>query len=127
MSAEGPHGRISLNILRSESAPHAFIVLIALIAKHRSLGDGRFSRLRFETGRIQTWSEEPSAGRVLEDIARAIPSARVCGVRTHIDDDSIEGYTVTIEVDGLMNEGRLLPLEQLMCEALTFWQSRLPE
>lgn len=110
--------------LRSESPAHAFIVLIALIAKHRGLRDGRFAHLRIETGRVQMWSEDASGRRILEDIARVIPSARVVNIQTRIDDDQIEGYVVTIEAEGLMQDGRLAPLEQLMKEALSFWQAR---
>ena len=71
------------------------------------------------------WSEDASGQRVLEDIARVIPSARVVNVRTQIDDDQIEGYVVTIEAEGLMQDGRLAHIEQLMNEALWFWQARL--
>lgn len=111
--------------LRSESAAHGFITLIALVAKHRRLGDGRFSHLRFETGQIQFWSEDPSANHLLEEIRRATPSARIVTVRAHIEDDQIEGYAVTVEIDGLMHEGKLIPIETVMREALSFWRMRL--
>ncbi|MEZ5443196.1 MAG: hypothetical protein R3F15_17110 [Lysobacterales bacterium] len=111
--------------LRSESTAHAFVVLIALIAKHRRLRDGRFSRLRFEAGRIEVWSEEPTPNSILQYISDAMPSAEVVSVRTNIDDDEIAGYSVTIDLHGLTREGRLIPLETVMREALESWRERL--
>lgn len=111
--------------LRSESAAHSFIVLIALVAKHRRIGDKRFSGLRFDRGRIQVWTEDPTPERTLEQIRRVTPSARVAGVRTELDDDQIVGYQVAVEVDGLSHGGALVPLERVMQDAMAFWKARI--
>jgi len=113
--------------LRAESASHAFIVLIALIAKHRRLRDGRFPKVRIENGQLRAWTEDPTPVRLLESLRRVVPSATLRSIRTHIDDDQIEGYTVTVDVNGLVQGGRLVPLEQVMNDALAFWELRLPQ
>jgi len=112
--------------LRSQSPAHAFMALIALVAKHRRLNDGRFSKLRIENGEIQFWTEDPTPDSLMNDLQRVVPSARIKTIRTHIDDDQIEGYTVIIDVVGLMHEGKLLPVDAVMMQALDFWQARLP-
>lgn len=112
--------------LRSQSPAHAFMALIALVAKHRRVNDGRFSKLRIENGLIQFWTEEPTPDSLMDDLQRVVPSARIKTITTHIDDDLIEGYTVIVEVVGVMHEGKLLPVEDVMMQALDFWEERLP-
>jgi hypothetical protein len=111
--------------LRSDSSPHAFIVLIALVAKHRRLGDRRFSELRFEKGGLRIWTDSATPDQALREIERLIPSARVVSVQTEVDDDTIVGYTVTVDFEGFAHGGDLMPLEKVMREALTFWNGRL--
>lgn len=111
--------------LRCQSPAHAFMALIALVAKHRRVNDGRFSKLRIENGQIQFWTEEPTPAPLMNDLQRVVPSASIRTIRTHIDDDQIEGYTVTIDVVGLMHEGKLLPVDAVMMQAFDFWEGRL--
>lgn len=111
--------------IRSESPSHAFIALIALVAKHRHLGDGQFSRLRFENGQIHAWTEEARPTNLIEHLSRSLPSSQIRAVQTQVDDDEITGYVVIFEVDGLRHEGTFKPLEEVMKDALSFWERRL--
>jgi len=108
--------------LRCQSPAHAFMALIALVAKHRRVNDGRFSKLRIKNGQIQFWTEEPVRDSLMNDLQHVVPSARIKTIRTHIDDDQIEGYTVIVDVAGLMHEGKLLPVDAVMMQALDFWE-----
>jgi hypothetical protein len=111
--------------IRSESPAHAFIALIALVAKHRQLKDGRFSSLRLENGQIHAWTEEATPTSLIEHLSRTLPSSKVKAVQTRVDDDEIAGYVVILEVDGLKHNGTFVPLEDVMRHALKFWEERL--
>lgn len=107
---------------RSASPAYGLMLVVALIAKHRHLKDGRLARFRLEaTDRLEVWTETAQPDEAIEVLRLEMPQARVVGVRTHMQDDEIVGYVIVLEIPGLRLGQAALPLPTVMKVAFHYW------
>ena len=111
---------------RSASPAYGLMCLVALLAKHRSLREGRLPNLRIEqTDELHVWSEDARPGDTIEVLQIAMPEAVVRTVRTHVEDDEIVGYTIVLGIPGLRVNGVTMTIPTVMKVAWHYWQGVL--
>lgn len=112
--------------LRDASNAHTLFALIALVAKHRVLSDGRFRDLTIRgDGQIGFYVENSSPEEIIEWVRKEWPQAKIVSVRTHVDDDCITAFSVLVDAVGIGLDHRVEPIDELMAAALKFWKEKL--
>jgi hypothetical protein len=111
---------------RNASAEHALLVLIALVAKHRTVRDGRFSKLELiGIDELRTWTEDATPNAVLAWFGANIPSAKTKSIITQIEDDEIVGYEITFDLPQLKVGEKPRPVQDILKSALEYWRGQL--
>jgi hypothetical protein len=112
---------------RQQCPEHMLLALIALVAKHRALGDRRMRRVMLtSTDHIVVWTEDAVPTSTIAWLEESLPGATF-HIRTVVEDDEILGYEIRVDILALKLDGHSMPVPTILDRALAYWHEQLPD